>query len=292
MNAYRSSNGAPGPAYWQNEADYELHAALDTTAKTLTTTETITYTNNSPDTLTSLWVQLDQNIYRKDSRARLASGGAATAAQAGRRKRTRLRTTLTASCWTACESRAARRQRRPTTLWTTRACRCGLRSRCGRSAALKVHIQYHYAIPGVWGGRTSWGTSKQGEIYDMAQWYPRMCVYDDLRGWDTLPYIGSEFYLEYGHFDYFVTVPSKMIVAGSGELVNPKDVLTKTQIDRLAQAREERCKTVYHPQAGRGERPGSAAEAGRYADVALSHGPHARCGVVCVARCLCGTRHA
>ncbi len=49
---------------------------------------------------------------------------------------------------------------------------------------------------------------EQGEIYDMAQWYPRMCVYDDLRGWDTLPYIGSEFYLEYGHFDYYVTVPS------------------------------------------------------------------------------------
>ncbi len=56
----------------------------------------------------------------------------------------------------------------------------------------------------------------------MAQWYPRMCVYDDLRGWDTLPYLGSEFYLEYGHFDYYVTVPSSFIVAGSGELVNPQ----------------------------------------------------------------------
>jgi hypothetical protein len=64
-----------------------------------------------------------------------------------------------------------------------------------------------------------------------------MCVYDDLRGWDTLPYLGSEFYLEYGHFDYYVTVPSEMIVAGSGELINPKDVLTKTQVARLDQAR-------------------------------------------------------
>ena len=105
-----------------------------------------------------------------------------------------------------------------------------------KGSVLKIHIRYHYQIPGVWGGRTSWGASKQGDIYDIAQWYPRLCVYDDLRGWDTLPYIGSEFYLEYGHFDYYVTVPSEMIVAGSGELVNPKEVLTKTQIARLQEA--------------------------------------------------------
>src|SRR5271165_1250641 len=64
VNAYRSSNGAPGPAYWQNEADYEMHAALDTTAKVLRNDEVITYTNNSPDSLTSLWIYLEQNIYR------------------------------------------------------------------------------------------------------------------------------------------------------------------------------------------------------------------------------------
>ena len=75
VNAYRSGNGAPGPAYWQNEADYEMHAALDTKAKTLQNDEVITYTNNSPDSLTSLWIQLDQNIYRKDSRGYLVNGG-------------------------------------------------------------------------------------------------------------------------------------------------------------------------------------------------------------------------
>ncbi len=72
VNVYRSSNGAPGPNYWQNEADYELHATLDTAAKQLHTDETITYTNNSPDTLTSLWVMLEQNIYQKDSRSHYA----------------------------------------------------------------------------------------------------------------------------------------------------------------------------------------------------------------------------
>ncbi|MDP9170102.1 MAG: M1 family peptidase, partial [Acidobacteriota bacterium] len=70
VNAYRSGNGAPGPSYWQNQADYEMHADLDTAAKELKNAETITYTNNSPDTLPSLWLHLEQNIYRKDSRSK------------------------------------------------------------------------------------------------------------------------------------------------------------------------------------------------------------------------------
>ena len=74
VNVYRSSNGAPGPAYWQNEADYEMHAALDTTAKTVRNDEVITYTNNSPDSLTSLWLHMEQNTYRKDSRDRIVNG--------------------------------------------------------------------------------------------------------------------------------------------------------------------------------------------------------------------------
>ena len=91
---------------------------------------------------------------------------------------------------------------------------------------MRLHIRYHYTVPGVAGGRTAWVASKNGDIFDIAQWYPRMAVFDDMRGWDTLPYIGAEFYLEYGDFDYYVTVPADMLVAGSGELVNPQEVLT------------------------------------------------------------------
>src|SRR4029077_7214277 len=98
-------------------------------------------------------------------------------------------------------------------------------------------IRYHYTIPGLFGGRTSWTTTRTGEIYDIAQWYPRMAVYDALHGWDTLPYMAQEFYLEYGSFDYYVTVPWDMLVAGSGALVNAGQVLTATQRERLAQAR-------------------------------------------------------
>ncbi len=229
INTYRSSNGAPGPNYWQNEASYELHADLDTAAKQLRTTETITYTNNSPDTLPSLWLQLEQNIYRKDSRARIVSGGMA------RRRRnnpdaTPADTSTEGYIFDSIEIESGKQATKADYIISDTRMQIRLQQPLkGHGGQLKIHIQYHYQIPGVWGGRTSWGMSKQGEIYDMAQWYPRMCVYDDLRGWDTLPYLGSEFYLEYGNFDYYVTVPSDMIVAGSGELVNPKEVLTKTR---------------------------------------------------------------
>src|SRR3546814_16340558 len=76
-----------------------------------------------------------------------------------------------------------------------------------------------------------------GVIYELAQWYPRMCVYDDIEGWNVLPYMGAgEFYLEYGNFEYNVTVPKDHIVVGSGELLNPEDVLTKEQLNRFEKA--------------------------------------------------------
>src|ERR1700733_5472690 len=198
INSYRSSNGAPGPDYWQNSADYEIKANLDTTAKQLSAAEEITYTNNGPNELPSLWVQLDQNMYRRDSRSNTMGG------------RTRAEFTdglvfdsveiealgqTTKAVYTVSDTRMQIRLAQPLQ---------------GRGGVLKIDIKYHYAIPGTWGGRTSWGMSEKGEIYDIAQWYPRMAVYDDLHGWDTQPFIGSEFYLEYGRFDYYVTVPSSM----------------------------------------------------------------------------------
>ena len=227
VNVYRSANGLPGPQYWQNRADYTIHATLNTdaAAPTLTGDEVVTYTNNSPDALDALWLQLDQNIYRKDSRSRFANGAAPGATSEGMVlgkveierggkfvpaeylvDDTRMRVTL------------------PTAL-------------AGKGARIRLRIAWHFAIPGPWGGRMGWMRAKDGPIYDIAQWYPRMCVYDDVGGWDTAPYLGQEFYLEYGDFDYFVTVPRGMVVVGSGELVNPRDVLTEREQARLARAR-------------------------------------------------------
>lgn len=238
VNAYRSSNGAPSPAYWQNEADYDMHAELDTQAKVLRNDEVITYTNNSPDALPSLWIHMEQNIYRKDARARVASG-----VRPQRRPATGNENAVPPSTdgFVLDSVEIERGNARVKADYLIDDTRMQVRlpePMAPKGGVLKLRIKYHYQIPGAWGGRTSWGMSKQGEIYDMAQWYPRMCVYDDLRGWDTLPYIGSEFYLEYGRFDYYVTVPGNMLVAGSGELVNAKDVLTKTEFDRLNAARK------------------------------------------------------
>jgi hypothetical protein len=232
VNATRSSDGAPGPQYWQNRADYNLHAAIDTTTKTLTATEVITYTNNSPDTLTSLWLHLEQNLYRKDSR------GKAFFPDAYKRY---FGTGFTDGYILDSVEVQTFASPKPTAAVTVIA-DTRLQIQLPETLALhhgaktRILIHYHYNIPGKFGGRTSWGTAQQGDIYDIAQWYPRMCVYDDLHGWDTQPYLASEFYLEYGHFDYFITVPSNFVVTGSGALLNPTEVLTPSELAHLAKA--------------------------------------------------------
>jgi hypothetical protein len=227
VNAYRAGDGTPGPDYWQNRADYVIHASLDARTARLAGSEVITYTNNSPQPLASLWLQLDQNTYRKDARSRYVhadgyrssehtDGDVLEAVQIGRSGR------LVDADYIVSDTRMQIRLPR---------------ALAPRGGKLEIHIRYHFTVPGAFGGRTGHIHTRNGEIFDIAQWYPRMAVYDDLRGWDTLPYVGSEFYLEYGDFDYYVTVPADMLVAGSGELENPGEVLDAPERQRLQQAR-------------------------------------------------------
>lgn len=230
-NAFRSANGAPGPAYWQNRADYEIHATLNEPDTTLSGDVSIQYTNNSPDSLNYLWLQLDQNLFHPDSR------GAATTPVSGDRfdvkgytkggenigrvsivykgKSYDIQPVIT----------DARMQLRlPVTLQP-------------KGDKIEVKINYSFAIPRYGADRMGRLYTQDGVVYELAQWYPRMCVYDDIKGWNTLPYMGlGEFYCEYGDFDYYVTVPAGMTVAGSGTLQNPADVLTKVQQKRLQAA--------------------------------------------------------
>jgi hypothetical protein len=224
----RSANGAPSAAYWQNRADYTIQAKLDTIVNELTGQVNIRYVNNSPDTLHSLWLQMDQNTYRKDARSNYytspsPSAGSHTGGYELESVRIRQGGITTAAEYVVTDTRLQIRLQR---------------ALAPHGGSIQVLISYHYTVPGDFGNRTDYVKTRNGKIYEIAQWYPRVCVYDDRQGWNTLPFLGSgEFYCEYGDFDYRVTVPWDMIVAGSGELQNPQEVLTAAQVSRLATAR-------------------------------------------------------
>jgi hypothetical protein len=228
---YRSASGAPGEKYWTNRADYSIHTTLDTANHSLSGDVTVTYTNNSPDALPFLWLQLDQNIYREDSR------GEATSPVNGGRWTNRKFTDGDAirsvvllvngqevkADWLVSDTRMQIR--------LPQAVRAG-------GGVIRFRINYSFAIPEYGTDRMGRQLVHDGWIYEIAQWYPRMEVYDDVSGWNVLPYLGQgEFYLDYGNIDYTVTAPSDMVVAGSGELLNPTEVLTAAQQARLARAR-------------------------------------------------------
>ena len=221
-----AANGAPAASYWQNRADYTLLANLDTVSNILKGNETIHYTNNSPDTLQSLWLYLDQNTYRPDARSNYYTEGASDRHTDGyilaSVKLGQGGLTTTAD-YIVTDTRLQIRLKK------------ALAPHGGR---IDILISYQYTVPGDFGNRTDYTTTRNGKIYEIAQWYPRMCVYDDSQGWNTLPFLGSgEFYCEYGDFDYKVTLPWNMSVAGSGELLNPQEVLTAKEQARLAAAK-------------------------------------------------------
>jgi hypothetical protein len=227
-NDRHAANGEPGSKYWQNRVNYQLKAAIDTTSKTLSASEDIDYTNNSPDALQFLWLQLDQNTYKKDARSNFVTGVAPTVNQH----------TNGYQIESVFITNGYVKQKANFVITDTRMQIRLPKSLMPNGGKIKLSIKYHYTIPGSFGNRTDYADTKNGKIYEIAQWFPRMCVYDDSQGWDTLPFLGAgEFYLEYGDIDYEVTVPWDMIVAGSGELLNPAQVLTPTQISRLAAAR-------------------------------------------------------
>ena len=228
---YRSAGGAPGEKYWTNRADYSIHTALDTVQHSLKGDVTVTYTNNSPDALPYLWLQLDQNIYREDSR------GEATNPVTGGRWSNKTATDgyVIRSVVLLAEGKEIKAD------WLVSDTRMQIRLPQALKAAggvIRFRIEYSFAIPEYGTDRMGRQLMSDGWIYEIAQWYPRMEVYDDVYGWNVLPYLGQgEFYLEYGNIDYTVTAPSNMVVVGSGELLNPTEVLTSGQQARLAKAR-------------------------------------------------------
>jgi hypothetical protein len=226
---YRSGSGAPGPEYWQNKPDYRISVKLDDKKNIISGNVEIDYTNNSPDSLYYVWLQLEQNRFTESSRGNFTpSHQEDTTKFTGGFNISSVRIN-----WNGKISNAdyiidgTRMQVRLQHLLKP------------RDGILKIYISYSYKIPPKGIGRSGFMETKNGTIYEIAQWYPRMAVYDDLKGWNNLPFLGTgEFYLDYSNFDYKITVPWYMILAGSGELLNPEDVLTKNEIERLNRAKQ------------------------------------------------------
>jgi hypothetical protein len=235
---YRSGTGAPGPQYWQNSADYVINATLDVNNNKIIGDVQITYTNNSPDQLSFLWLQLDQNQFNDESK-----GGKTTSLEGGRHGNMGFEGGYTISNVKAVKENQISKKRTSSSSTYLSHIIADTRMQIRLSEPLRsgekvtISMNYDFAIPRYGSDRLGKYPANDGTIYEMAQWYPRMAVYDDIEGWNVLPYIGAgEFYLEYGDMQYNITAPYDHIVVGSGELLNPKEVLTSTQIDRLKKA--------------------------------------------------------
>ena len=237
--ATRGGSGAPGSAYWQQRADYVIRATLDTAANRISGEERITYANNSPDTLRYVWLQLEQNLFTSASRgsrvfdqgSRWGTGGA----EGG--------VTLTRVAEQRAPGIAKGKAARPPASDTLHYTVDGTLMRIDLARALPPRgvavLDIAWSFPfGANANRMGLEQVDGGTIYEVAQWYPRMAVYDDVRGWNAEQYLGQgEFYLEYGRFDVTLTVPASMLVAATGTLQNPDEVLTPLQLARLRQAR-------------------------------------------------------
>lgn len=235
-NTYRTASGNPGPNYWQNGADYVIEAELNEQTNSISGTIEITYHNNSPEPLNFIWIHLEQNRFSPDSR------GALTTPIQGYRFDGDLNGGYTISN-VSSETNNSKSNRYLIT--DTRMQVFFEEPILPQGGEGKVTMAFKYNIPGKGLDRMGRLDVKNGTIYSMAQWYPRVAVFDDVLGWNTEPYLGAgEFYLGYGNFDYKITVPYDHIVVGSGALQNEKEVLSSELIKRMREA-ENSDKTVF-----------------------------------------------
>jgi len=229
-NEYRSASGMPGPKYWQNKVDYKIKAHLDDKEKKISGEVLMSYTNNSPDTLNFMWIQLDQNLFSKKSRGMQAISVG--------KSRYGSNDTPFEGGYTIASVKTIDGKELKYLIDDTRMqvfLPKGLNPGGGNT---EIQIIYNYTIPDYGADRTGVLPTKNGAIYAVAQWYPRVAVYDDVLGWNVQPYTGpGEFYLEYGNFEIAITAPAKQVVVCGGELLNPEDVYTDEQLKRWERAK-------------------------------------------------------
>jgi hypothetical protein len=243
-NTYRNASGAPGVGYWQQRADHEIRVSLEEDTRRITGWERIHYHNNSPDELRFLWVQLDNNIFAPESDAVMI--GEAPSPESGRSfghsdyRRLLAREEFEGGIEVLGVRDANGAPLAHTIVGTMM--RLDLPQPLGSQAATSFEIEWTYVInrDDEVGGRTAAEYFEEDDnwIFELAHWFPRMCVYSDVEGWHNKQFLGSgEFTLEFGDYRVEITVPADHVVAATGELQNPEAVLTPTQRERLARAR-------------------------------------------------------
>ena len=243
-NNYRSGSGAPGPAYWQQRADYVINVELNDDTQRITGSETITYYNNAPESLSYLWLQLDQNILAKNSMMQ---------ATAPSRVRDSIPTRSFANAVDGYDYAGGYTIKKVTDAASGNNLLYLINQtmmRVDLPTPLKTGEKYSFSVDWSYTeyDRMKFEDQRGGYeffpedgnyLYTIAQWYPRMCVFDDYEGWQNKQFLGDgEFTLAFGNFRVRITVPSDHIVGATGWMQNPKEVLSKEQQDRFEKARK------------------------------------------------------
>ena len=250
-NAYRTGSGAPGVKYWQQQADYKIDVAIDDKTQVLTGSETIKYHNNSPDVLTYLWVQLDQNVRAKGNLDDATSTGTVRDSVPTKFFESSMGTDASGyeGGYKIKSVKDESGKALPHTINRTMM-RVDLPSplKSGESFTFSIDWSYNIYDRMRIGGRGGYEYFPEDDnyAYTCAQWFPRMAVYDDYEGWQNKQFIGrGEFALAFGDYEVNITVPEDHIVAATGVLQNLKQVLTKTQQERFEKAKKSYDKPVY-----------------------------------------------
>jgi len=239
-NTYRVASGAPGHEYWQQRANYKIDVVLDDENQTISGTETITYYNNSPDNLDYLWLQLDQNI-RKQHSASYKTHTHVFSERESMRTFRRIHSDFNGGFKIERVTDASGNPIPFTIVETMMRVDLPKALKPGSSTVLKLKWWYNINDRMKVGGRSGMEFFEEDSnyIYTIAQFYPRMALYNDIEGWQNKQFLGSgEFLLTFGNFDVRITVPSDHIVAATGELQNASKVLTSEQQNLFKKARQ------------------------------------------------------
>ncbi len=239
-NEYRTASGAPGPKYWQQRADYDIQCNLDEDKQVLSGSETITYFNNSPDELTYLWLQLDENEHSAKNNANYQDGSKLPdlVNDQGLDRMTRTEANdygdnivkITDALGKPLQyiiNKTMMRVELPATL------------KPGQKFVFKIDWNYHISDRMKLGGRGGYEYFPEdgNYLFTMTQWYPRLCVYSDFQGWQNQQFTSrGEFALTFGNFKVQMTVPADHVIGATGECQNYQQVLTPAQFGRWQQA--------------------------------------------------------